>query len=304
VKTYKILLLFLLSGNTGFTQIINPNWSFVGPRSENEGNNNKFRTSRLNCIAVNPGNSAQIIVGGQMGGLWKSNNTGANWANINTIPIGSNGISAVAFRNSNELYVSDYFESSSHANYSTGVFKYDLSTGNWLALPVIPNNTNPHINFRVNKIVFFPGNSNVMFICTTIGLFKSINTSGAWGNWIQESVTGNISTMAFIKKATGLDYFCYVAGSDIIGYDISGPLGKALLMESSINGTTFALNTFSTISAYTSIFTKASRSAICLGDQTNGTGNRDIFIHTIVPDSVLWDSFGYRQVHRFTKNIK
>src|SRR5690349_3722449 len=101
------LLLLLLSYNTAFSQIINPNWTHVGPKSENQQNGNLFLSAQINRIAVDPSNSAHYVVAGRFGGLWESTNSGANWSSINTIPMGSNGSTAIAFRTNADLLVGD-----------------------------------------------------------------------------------------------------------------------------------------------------------------------------------------------------
>src|SRR5688572_12772649 len=108
-KAHYILLLLLFCSATSFSQIINPDWEHVGPKSENQQNGNLFWPAQINRIAVDPSNSAHYFVAGRFGGLWETTNSGTLWENINTIPMGSNGSCAITFKTNNELFVGDFF---------------------------------------------------------------------------------------------------------------------------------------------------------------------------------------------------
>jgi hypothetical protein len=269
----------------------NSDWTFVGPYSDNLLNYNpntdcnKFQTGQLNIIAVDPTNEDHLITGGPHGGLWITTTAGNGWDNIGTIPIGSNGVSAAAFKNSNEIYAGNYFDVSGALFYSNGVYKYTINTDSWTQLGSIPNSGH---TFIINKIVFYPSSTDIVFLCTTMGLFKSTNAGSTW-TFISDTQDNNISNMVFLPKPSpSTDYYCIISGtySTALGsttdYDAMQWKGRALIKKSTNTGSNFStigefdsmINTDFSSSTYTYM-----NSYVCTGDLSD-VNDRDIYIYT------------------------
>src|ERR1051326_2765197 len=312
-NSYYILLLPLFALNILSAQNINPTWQFVGPFATNEPavpptafNYNPFHSGQIDYITVDPGNPNHVITSSFFGGIWESidvTNTlpGGGWHIFpnfdNPLPLGMgcNGVTAVAFRNTNELYATNYISPSGNLSYTNAIFKYDFTTTQWQQLGALPfaNQTTT----LVNRIVFFPNDPNTIFLCTSDGLVESTDAGVTWFQApLASPIVGNIHDIVFIEKSTPGTYYWYVSGCDVAGKNFSG---SALLMESTDDGATFNnvtqyMNLFSGINSY---------SAICLGDQTAASGDRDIWIYTARNPSLNGWYNANRQLHQLTKNI-
>lgn len=305
---YSIISLLIFIQQSSFAQQITSSWGFVGPISENRQFGNYFKTAQIDAIAADPSDANHIVVSGFFSGLWQSFNAAHDdWTNMNigNIPtgIGCNGISAVAFRNNNELYAGNWFCYPKGNNpYSNGVFKYTYSTNSWQTLGAIPSGGQ---NYVINRIVFYPGNNNIVFLCTSIGLFQSTNAGSTWTQ--VSSATGNIYNMVFIQQSNGTDYYCYISGSTIAS---AGGVyqGTALLMEANmISG---ALGSFSNVNEFMTLLqnqsypNQLSYSSFCLGNQSLGNNDREIYLYTAITSTTgSWTSGATHWTYKFVKNL-
>ena len=270
--TYALILFRLMT-----VAQLNSNWQFIGPYSENAltSPDNKFQTSRLQAIAVNPANSRQMFTSGWNAGLWETTDGGDNWNNIETSSfIGSNGIGAIAVSGFNELFVANCFDNTTQN--STGLFKYTLTTRTWQPLGSIPNANN--FRYRIRRIIFSPANPNEVFLCTTIGLFKSNNRGLTWALVDK----GNICNIVFLKKQDLSGYHCIISGVQHTGSLTEEKLlsyeGQALLKVSTDGGNSFTEMAHTINTEHTD---KANLYAnICLGDVSNPAGP-DLYIHCV-----------------------
>ncbi|MEP7264364.1 MAG: T9SS type A sorting domain-containing protein [Bacteroidota bacterium] len=299
MKTYILTSIIFLQSVFSYAQIIDPVWQFAGPRSTNnptsnplDPNYNAFLSGQIDDIAVDPGNPNHIVTSGFAAGIWETNDYDASvlpptttwhlfpdFDNALPVGIGNNSVHAVEFRNSNELYAAT----------KNAVFKYDYSLTTWTQLGALPNAS----QLKTNQIVFFPNDANHVFVCTNKGLLESTDAGATWfqspsGN----PVVGNIHGIVFIEKATPGTYFWYVSGDD--------PAKHALFMESTDDGITF-----NDITTYMSSFVNdTSFAGICLGDQTDVGGDREIYISTAfnIAGDKNW-TVSERRLHKFTRNI-
>jgi hypothetical protein len=281
----------------------NSAWKFQGPYSENGQNGNLFKTSRLTSFAIDPSKNDHVIAAGKHAGLWQSTDAGDNWTNISTTSIGSNGISAIAFRNNNELYASNYYlyniSSTSCGWYSNGVYKYTFSTDTWTQLGVPSSNH----KYEINRIVFYPGSQDIVFLCTSMGLFKSTNAGSTW-TLIESG--NNICNMVFLQKPSpSIDYYCIISGTTTNGTttdDEMGWHGTALLKKSIDIGSSFSdLDPNNTINTnYTQVY---KNSNLCLGDINYIDGSytySDIYVYTAISNDASFGGSGkYYLVHKF-----
>jgi hypothetical protein len=205
------------------------NWEHVGPRSTNKQGGNLFETSQLNFIEINPYNANHLTCGGKFAGLWYSTNNGANWTPIETSSItGTNGVNTVCYLNSNEIFFANFFYRGHNIDYSTGVWKYNFATAQFTALGALPNPNN--YEFTIQYVTKHPQYDNILFVCTSIGLYRSTD-SGL--NWVK--ITDNFSeNIVFVPVES--DYHCFVGGSSQIVPNSGGDL---MIKRSTDDGATF-----------------------------------------------------------------
>jgi len=188
-KIKYFVALMILYSVTFSQQTGNSNWQHVGPKSSVDASGNitgGFETSQMSVITIDPNplkNGQHLFAGSNFGGLWESTDGGASWVNINTNSTGLNGISSIAFINTTQIMVGNY-----HPNFSAGKGGFDYSTRvsvytfepitSWNNLGTLPTGTQP---FVIRSVAIHPGNSQVLFVCTSVGLFRSANGGTSWG---------------------------------------------------------------------------------------------------------------------------
>ena len=156
------------------------NWQSLGPYTTNV----KTGQGRINTFIIDPNNPNTFYVGAPSGGLWKSTDAGVNWIPLSDhIPqIGVSGI-AIDPRNSNTIYIVTG-DDDARDTYSVGVLKSTDGGNTW-------NNTGltfNSVNASANEIFIHPDDSNILWVATNEGFYKS---KDAGANW-QRKLSGNI----------------------------------------------------------------------------------------------------------------
>lgn len=152
------------------------NWQPLGPTSWQSYSYNPGN-GRINSVRVDPNDSNRIYVGTPAGGCWKSTDGGQSWTPLSDyLPV--IGVTDIAINpnNSNEIYIStgDGFSSST---YSIGVLKSSDQGQTW-------NTTGLNFfrsqNVRGRKLLMNPFNTQVLWVATSVGLFKTNNGGQNW----------------------------------------------------------------------------------------------------------------------------
>ncbi len=162
--------------NSRSTQADESNWVSLGPT---DFANRPFSTAnigRINVIIKDPNNANIYYAGAPAGGIWKSTDAGLTWNQlIDDLPqIGVSGI-AIDYNDSNTIYIATGDDDAGDAP-SVGVWKSTDGGNTWNSTGLNPGNSPS----RMNDIYIHPTNSNVLWVATTTGLFK---TSDAGVNW-------------------------------------------------------------------------------------------------------------------------
>ncbi len=146
-------------------------WSSQGPFSQSSNSGQ----GRVNAIAEDPNNSNILYVGAPAGGLWKSLNGGVNWTPLtDDLPqIGVSGI-AIDKNDSNIIYISTGDDDLGTVANITVLGETDGGQ-NWNTTGTIAGNP-----VSSNEIFIDPNNSNIIWVATSNGLFKSINGGSSW----------------------------------------------------------------------------------------------------------------------------
>ncbi|HTA82649.1 MAG TPA: T9SS type A sorting domain-containing protein [Bacteroidia bacterium] len=247
MKRYFILIAFLLP--ISLLAQDDSHWAHIGPFSDGTSG---FNPERVDCIAVDPraGYQSYYYVGSR-GGVWFSTNSGTTWS-----PMDPNrsmyfgGSSAMAVDPSS----GDLFIASSDIDPPQGntyeIYKKSFGTTAYSVVSSLP------YTCLVHNLQFNPVNSNIIYACTTAGLFVSITKGATW------SVITTTETFNVVFVPDGGTTYCFAAGNGIF-------------MESS-DGVIFTDNT--AVESYLSS-QYATFSNICTGDLT-GT-NKDMYIVSI-----------------------
>ena len=152
------------------------NWSSIGPAVVDNTSTKTAGQGRVNAIALDPNNPNIIYVGAPAGGIWKSTNNGIDWTPLadNLPQIGVSGI-AIDPNNSDIIYISTGDDDAGDS-YSIGVLKSLDGGATW-------NTTGLTFNFIYkgsNEIFIDPTNSSIVWVATSVGLYK---TNDAGDNW-------------------------------------------------------------------------------------------------------------------------
>ncbi len=273
----KLSYAFIITLCVNTIGIAQSNWSFVGPYSENVVEDNKFETSQMNGITADPSNPLHLVSFSTSGGLWESNDRGAFWTRINNIPAGLAGVADVTFKSASEIIVANIcpIQSKSFSgygiSYSNGVLVYNFISSTWQSLAALPAGGSKYV---ITSVKTQPNNASIIYVGTSIGLFKSVNNGASWsllhGNCFVENVL-------FIQKSNLTDYFLVISGSNaanngipnaVARYASSFPMGSAMLKSSADYGATFTDHSSSIVTAGSVAHTK-----IAIGPRVGNTAN-------------------------------
>ena len=137
---------------------------------------------RIQAVAVDPNNASIMYVGTPAGGIWKSTNSGTNFVPLfDEFPqIGVSGI-AVDANNSNIIYITTGDRDNSETSF-VGVYKSINGGVTWNTTGTISGAS------RASDIYINPTDSNMVWVATSAGFFRSINAGTSW----TRTLIGNI----------------------------------------------------------------------------------------------------------------
>jgi photosystem II stability/assembly factor-like uncharacterized protein len=140
-------------------------WVEMGPFNWNRTSGWNPGVGRLTSVAIDPSNNNIMFVTSPGGGIWKTSNSGTSWQPLvdeNSTWMFANH-AAIDPINTNIVYV---------ALNSGGVIKSTNGGINWSNTGSGPG--------AVYKVVIQPGNSNIIFLAASNGIFRSVNAGATW----------------------------------------------------------------------------------------------------------------------------
>lgn len=181
------------------------NWSVVGPNNTDNG------IGRVDRLAFHPSDPNIIYAGAAGGGLWRTTDAGANWTNL-TADLPCLGISGIVIdpNNTNTIYIltgdgdsdiSGLVEDFGYMRFSIGVLRSADGGARWTRLAAFPGVTNTLIGYR---LTMHPTNSNILFACTSQGLFRTDDAGNSWT--AVETTGGRFYNMKFKPNDTDTCY--------------------------------------------------------------------------------------------------
>lgn len=152
------------------------NWQPLGPFTHTNTGSWSSGQARINSIIVDPNNTNIWYAGAPAGGIWKSTDGGSTWNPMSDdLPqIGVSGI-AIDYANSNIIYIATGDDDAGDT-VSAGVFKSTDGGVTWNQTGLNPSNT-PN---RMNDIYIHPTNSNMLWVATTSGIYRTTNGGTNW----------------------------------------------------------------------------------------------------------------------------
>jgi hypothetical protein len=155
------------------------NWQPVGPFSHTNTGSWSSGQGRINAIIVDPNTSTTYYAGAPAGGIWKSLDSGFTWTPLSDdLPqIGVSGI-AIDYANSDIIYIATGDDDGADS-YSVGVMKSTDGGNSWniTGLSAITSE-----RLLMNDIYIHPSNSNILWVATGSGVYKTIDAGVNWSN--------------------------------------------------------------------------------------------------------------------------
>lgn len=159
-------------------------WFPEGPYELTNTGSWSIGQGRINSIIVDPNNPNVYYAGAPAGGIWKSLDNGSTWTPLSDFlpQIGVSGI-AIDHNNSNIIYIATG-DDDANDSYSVGVMKSIDAGQTWQTTGLNPNNSPS----SMNDIYIHPSNSNILWVATNSGVYKTTDAGVTWTN----KLSGNI----------------------------------------------------------------------------------------------------------------
>ncbi|MBC7555055.1 MAG: hypothetical protein H7257_13890 [Taibaiella sp.] len=181
------------------------NWVFQGPTTTPGG---YWGLGRVNVVATHPTNPAILFAGSAGGGLWKSTDSGTNWAplygNLPTL-----GVSDIVINplNPNTIYVCTG-DADGYGNFSMGVIKSTNGGATWAS---IGGTWLPTYYIWNRSLVMNPADTNTLILAANTG----INITHDGGLTWPVASTGDFKQVIYHPADTNIVYASrYPSGGD------------------------------------------------------------------------------------------
>ena len=160
-------------------------WAPIGPSPISQGAS--AVNGLVSAIAVHPANSSVVYIGTAGGGAWRTDDGGASWIPLFdrqlSLAVGEPGALAIDPTNPAVVYLGTSGRVA--AQPQAGLFKSTDAGGSWIRLGsgYPANNTGNALQFVnqwINVIIVDPANSNVLYLASTSGCFRSVDGGQNW----------------------------------------------------------------------------------------------------------------------------
>ena len=162
-----------------------PIWHELGPTSDPIDAGVHAGVGRVNVIRAHPTNPNEVWAASASGGVWKSNDAGANWHPLVQTEFMSLGVSDIAISRSNPnvIYVATGDNDGSYSNsnrfYSIGVIKSTDGGDTWNLTGDTVSLSNARLSTR---LWVHPNNENIVIVATNREILKSTDGGDTWVN--------------------------------------------------------------------------------------------------------------------------
>jgi hypothetical protein len=150
-------------------------------------------TGRLSAIAVDPNDSNVIYVGGAQGGVWKTTNGGVTWVPLTdkecSLAMGGLAIDPtdtdIVYAGTGEQH------RSGDSYYGCGVLRSTDGGATWAQVGASVFDDAPGGGATIARVVLKPGTPTTVFVASSRGLFRSLNSGTSW----QLVLSGRVSDL-------------------------------------------------------------------------------------------------------------
>ncbi|NUQ25911.1 MAG: hypothetical protein HUU34_18335 [Saprospiraceae bacterium] len=158
-------------------------WSLIGPTTlPANATVQPNGMGRINAIAFHPTDANIIYIGAPAGGIWKTIDGGATWANLSS-DMPTLGVSAILIHPSNPdiIYIGSGDRDSDDAP-GLGVFKSTNGGTSWVQM------NNSMGNARVGALAMSPADPDIIIAATNMGLYRTTNGGTTWSQRLTSSL--------------------------------------------------------------------------------------------------------------------
>ena len=171
-------------------------WEEVGPHTvDSITGHYAAGLGRLETFYVNPVDPNMMYIGTRSGGFWKSLNGGSTWSGGTTDFLFASGVNSIAVSptDTDEILIN---VQNAGNNYSHGIYRSIDGGEFWDETDFNPTELGLGglgSNFRINRVTFHPEVTDLVFVCTNNGLYRSDNNLDTW----TIETSGNITDIEF-----------------------------------------------------------------------------------------------------------
>lgn len=158
-------------------------WEEVGPANiDSITGHYSTGLGRLETFYVNPADANRMYIGTRSGGFWKSTDGGTTWSGGTTDFLFASGVNTLTVSPSNADVILINIQNSGN-NTSHGIYRSTDAGETWTE-----SNFNPVLlgfgglgsNFRINRVAYHPVVADLVFVCTSNGLYRSDDDLDTW----------------------------------------------------------------------------------------------------------------------------
>ncbi len=186
------------NGNSQRAMADESDWQPIGPFTHTNTGSWSSGQGRVNVIVKDAANANTYYAGAPAGGLWKTTDNGGTWTTTtdNLPQIGVSGI-AIDYNNPGTLYIATGDDDGGDSN-SVGVMKSTDGGLTWNTTGLNSGNSPS----RMNDIYINPNDSNMLWVATNNGLFKTTDAGVTW----TEKLSGNVRDIKIKPGDTNIVY--------------------------------------------------------------------------------------------------
>lgn len=165
--------------------IDDPQWTYEGPT----GPTGLGGSGRLNRVVPRPGQPDEWWACAPAGGVWRTENGGADWAPMGADDLASIGVSDIAFHptDPNKIWLAtgdgDFGDTR-----SIGVLASTDGGQNWTETGL---DWSPHMGRTLTRIVLHPEDPDTLLAASSLGVYRSTNGGTTW----IRTLTGDIASL-------------------------------------------------------------------------------------------------------------
>jgi photosystem II stability/assembly factor-like uncharacterized protein len=231
-----------LSGEGGSEKVLYADgWQEVGPASiDSITGHYSAGLGRLETFYVNPDDEDVIYVGTRSGGFWKTMDGGTTWTGGTTDFLVASGVNTIGVSPTNQDSILINVRNSAN-NVTHGVYRSIDGGSTWTETnfnPVELDKGGLGSNFQINRVVYHPRVSDLIFVCASDGLYRSDDNLDTW----LKVTAGSISDIEFHPVDNDIvyiyDYYYWGANKNKVLYSLDQGLtfsGSAEIVGNSNN---------------------------------------------------------------------